>query len=157
MDYTAGSGRQSLGQASSEANTLSSAPANSIRARAFAASGGNVGMNSSPGAPHILLFERDQQLMGLLTNKLHQAGIECHTARTAVEVFDAIARYPIRMVLVNLAQAATARRGLRCPHPLGRPRCTRPRRTDAPRTHRLAVTTRRLSGSQLWRAHWVRA
>src|SRR5438477_12589516 len=75
MDYTAGSGRQSLGQASSEANTLSSAPANSIRARAFAASGGNVGMNSSPGAPHILLFERDQQLMGLLTNELHQAGI----------------------------------------------------------------------------------
>lgn len=110
MDYTAGSGRQSIDQASSEANPLSSAPANSIRARAFAASGGNVGMNISPGAPHILLFERDQQLMGLLTNELQQAGIECHTARTAVEVFDAIARYPIRMVLVNLAQAATARR-----------------------------------------------
>lgn len=110
MDYTAGSGRQSTGQASSEANPFSSAPANSIRARAFAASGGNVGMNISAGAPHILLFERDQQLMGLLTNELQQAGIECHTARTAVEVFDAIARYPIRMVLVNLAQAATARR-----------------------------------------------
>jgi len=110
MDYTAGSGRQSIDQASSEANPLSSAPANSIRARAFAASGGNVGMNISAGAPHILLFERDQQLMGLLTNELRQAGMECRTARTAVEVFDAIARYPIRMVLVNLAQAATARR-----------------------------------------------
>jgi hypothetical protein len=110
MDYTAGSGRHSIDQASSEANPLSSAPANSIRARAFAAIGGNVGMNISAGPPHILLFERDQQLMGLLTNELRQAGIECRAARTAVEVFDAIARYPIRMVLVNLAQAATARR-----------------------------------------------
>ena len=38
------------------------------------------------------------------------AGYECHTARTAVEVFDAIARYPVRLVVVNLAQAAAARR-----------------------------------------------
>jgi hypothetical protein len=67
-------------------------------------------MNSNAGAPHILLFERDQQLVGLLASELQLAGFECHTARTAVEVFDAIARYPIRMVLVNLAQAATARR-----------------------------------------------
>ncbi len=67
-------------------------------------------MNISAGAPHILLFERDQQLVGLLSSELQLAGFECHTARTAVEVFDAIARYPIRMVLVNLAQAATARR-----------------------------------------------
>src|SRR5437016_8574492 len=67
-------------------------------------------MNISTGGPHILLFERDQQLTALLISEFQQAGIECHTARTAVEVFDAIARYPNRMVLVNLAQAATARR-----------------------------------------------
>ncbi len=67
-------------------------------------------MNVSTGAPHILLFERDQQLAALLTSELQMAGYESHTARTAVEVFDAIARYPIRLVLVNLAQAAAARR-----------------------------------------------
>src|SRR5437667_5002413 len=67
-------------------------------------------MNISTGAPHILLFERDQQLVGLLTSELQQVGYECHAARTAVEVFDAIARYPIRLVLVNLAQAAASRR-----------------------------------------------
>src|SRR6266704_263850 len=67
-------------------------------------------MNINTGTPHILLFERDQQFVSLLTNELQQVGYECHAARTAVEVFDAIARYPIRMVLVNLAQAATARR-----------------------------------------------
>ena len=67
-------------------------------------------MNISNGGPHILLFERDQQLMGLLISEFQLAGYECHTARTAVEVFDAIARYPVRLVLVNLAQAAAARR-----------------------------------------------
>jgi hypothetical protein len=67
-------------------------------------------MNISNGGPHLLLFERDQQLVSLLTSELQLAGYECHTARTAVEVFDAIARFPIRMVLVNLAQAAAARR-----------------------------------------------
>jgi hypothetical protein len=67
-------------------------------------------MNINTGTPHILLFERDQQLVSLLTNELQQVGYECHTARTAVEVFDAIARYPVRLVLVNLAQAAAARR-----------------------------------------------
>lgn len=67
-------------------------------------------MNINTGTPHILLFERDQQLASLLTNELQQVGYECHTARTAVEVFDAIARYPVRLVLVNLAQAAAARR-----------------------------------------------
>ncbi len=108
MDYTAGPGRRIIGQASPEASQPT--PANSIRARAYAVSGGNVGMNNSASAPHILLFERDQQLVGLLTSELQQAGLESHTARTAVEVFDTIARYPIRMVLVNLAQAATARR-----------------------------------------------
>ncbi len=67
-------------------------------------------MNSSTGGPHLLLFERDQQLAALLISELQLAGYECHTARTAVEVFDTISRQPIRMVLVNLAQAAAARR-----------------------------------------------
>src|ERR1700737_4782321 len=67
-------------------------------------------MNVNSGGPHVLLFERDQHLTGLLISEFQLAGYECHTARTAVEVFDAIARYPIRMVLVNLAQAAAARR-----------------------------------------------
>jgi hypothetical protein len=67
-------------------------------------------MNITTGGPHILLFERDQQFVALLTSELQLAGYECHAARTAVEVFDAIARYPVRLVLVNLAQAAAARR-----------------------------------------------
>ena len=67
-------------------------------------------MNVNSGGPHILLFERDQQLTGLLISEFQLAGFECHTARTAVEVFDAIARFPIRLVLVNLAQAAANRR-----------------------------------------------
>ncbi len=67
-------------------------------------------MNISTGGPHILLFERDQQLTALVTSEFQLAGYECHTARTAVEVFDALARYPVRIVLVDLAQAATARR-----------------------------------------------
>ena len=67
-------------------------------------------MNVNSGGPHILLFERDQQLTGLLISEFQLAGYECHTARTAVEVFDAIARFPIRLVLVNLAQAAASRR-----------------------------------------------
>ena len=68
------------------------------------------GMNISTGGPHILLFERDQQLTALVTSEFQLAGYECHTARTAVEVFDALARYPVRIVLVDLAQAAAARR-----------------------------------------------
>ncbi|HJT55418.1 MAG TPA: hypothetical protein VJ761_02895, partial [Ktedonobacteraceae bacterium] len=67
-------------------------------------------MNVNNGGPHILLFERDQQLVAILTSEFQLAGYECHAARTAVEVFDAIARYPIRLVLVNLAQAAAGRR-----------------------------------------------
>ncbi|HKF37355.1 MAG TPA: hypothetical protein VKB35_10695 [Ktedonobacteraceae bacterium] len=67
-------------------------------------------MNINSGGPHILLFERDQQLTALLTSEFQLAGYECHPARTAVEVFDAIARYPVRLVLVNLAQAAASRR-----------------------------------------------
>lgn len=75
-----------------------------------AATGGSAGMNVNSGGPHILLFERDQQLTALLTSEFQLAGYECHPARTAVEVFDAIARYPVRLVLVNLAQAAAGRR-----------------------------------------------
>ena len=61
-------------------------------------------MNISTGGPHILLFERDQQLAALLMSELQLAGYEGHIARTAVEVFDAIARYPVRLVLVNLTR-----------------------------------------------------
>lgn len=67
-------------------------------------------MNVNSGGPHILIFERDPQLTALLTSEFQLAGYECHAARTAVEVFDAIARYQIRLVLVNLAQAAASRR-----------------------------------------------
>jgi hypothetical protein len=67
-------------------------------------------MNISTGGPHILIFERDQQLAALLTSELQIAGYECHCSRTAVEVFDAIARFPVRLVLINLAQAAASRR-----------------------------------------------
>lgn len=67
-------------------------------------------MNISTGGPHILLFERDQQLATLLISELQLAGYACYAARTAVEVFDAIARRPVRLVLVNLAQAAASRR-----------------------------------------------
>lgn len=67
-------------------------------------------MNITTGGPHTLLFERDQQLATLLSSELQLAGYSNHTARTAVEVFDAIARYPIKLVLVNMAQAAAARR-----------------------------------------------
>ena len=67
-------------------------------------------MNVNSGGPHLLLFERDQQLTTLLSNGLAQAGYEVHTARTAVEVFDAIARFPVRLVMVDLAQAQAGRR-----------------------------------------------
>ncbi len=67
-------------------------------------------MSIHSGSPHILLFERDQQLTALLMSEFQLAGYECHAARTAVEVFDAIARFPVRLVLVNLAQAAAGRR-----------------------------------------------
>jgi hypothetical protein len=67
-------------------------------------------MHVTSGGPHILLFERDQQLTALLSGELALAGYEIHTARTAVEVFDAIARFPVRLVMVNLAQAQAGRR-----------------------------------------------
>ena len=69
-----------------------------------------MNMNISTGGPHILFFERDASLMALLISEFQLAGYECHTARTAVEVFDAIARHPIRVLLVNMAQAAAGRR-----------------------------------------------
>lgn len=89
-----------------EANEQDSQATRSRRA----ATGGSALMNVNSGGPHILLFERDQQLTTLLMSEFQLAGYECHPARTAVEVFDAIARYPIRLVLVNLAQAAASRR-----------------------------------------------
>lgn len=67
-------------------------------------------MNISVTGPHILIFERDPQLSALIHNELQRANYMCHIARTAVEVFDAIARFPIRLVLINLAQAAASRR-----------------------------------------------
>jgi hypothetical protein len=67
-------------------------------------------MSINSGGPHILLFERDKQLTPLLVSQFQLAGYECHPARTAVEVFDAIARNPIRLILVNLAQPAANRR-----------------------------------------------
>lgn len=67
-------------------------------------------MNGTNGGPHILLLERDQHLMALLSSELGLAGYEVHSARTAVEVFDAIARFPVRLVMVNLAQAQAGRR-----------------------------------------------
>ena len=67
-------------------------------------------MSVTSGGPHLLLFERDQQLVSLLASELALAGYEVHTARTAVEVFDAIARFSVRLVMVNLAQAQAGRR-----------------------------------------------
>ena len=66
-------------------------------------------MNGSTGGPQILLFERNQQVITLLTSELQLAGYECHAARTAVEVFDTMMRHPVQLVLVNLAQAAAGR------------------------------------------------
>ena len=79
-------------------------------ARMRTATGGSLVMNVRTGGPHLLLFERNQQVITLLTSQLQLAGYEGHTARTAVEVFDTIARHPVRLVLVNLAQAAAVRR-----------------------------------------------
>jgi hypothetical protein len=104
MDYTAGQSRLQGSAASNESGAASSL--NPTRPRMQS----GVSMNISTGGAHVLLFERDQQFAALLSSELQLVGYECHTARTAVEVFDAIARYSIRLVLVNLAQAAAARR-----------------------------------------------
>ncbi len=58
----------------------------------------------------IVVFERDEALAELLLSQLRAEGYEGRSARTPVEVFDLIARYPIRLTLVNLGQAATSRR-----------------------------------------------
>jgi hypothetical protein len=104
MDYTAGQNRLQGSAVSNESGAVSSL--NPTRPRVQS----GVSMNISTGGAHVLLFERDQQFAALLNSELQLVGYECHTARTAVEVFDAIARYSIRLVLVNLAQAAAARR-----------------------------------------------
>src|SRR5260370_1504055 len=88
-------------------DTMTASP-NSAKIRM--ATRGSLGMNVSNGGPHVLLFERDLQLTALLTSEFQLAGYECHAARTAVEVFDAMARNPVQMVLVDLAQAAAGRR-----------------------------------------------
>src|SRR5215467_330129 len=98
MEYRAGQDKQAM----------STTFANSARMRTV--TGGSLGMNVSTGGPHLLFFERDQQVIRLLTSEFQLAGYECHAARTAVEVFDTIARHPVRLVLVNLAQAAAGRR-----------------------------------------------
>src|SRR5258708_7912906 len=67
-------------------------------------------MNATSGGHHILLFERDQQLTSILSTELTRAGYEVHMARTAVEVFDTIARFPVKLVMVDLAQAQAGRR-----------------------------------------------
>ena len=67
-------------------------------------------MNVNTSGPHLLFFERNQQLITLLTSEFQLTGYECHAARTAVEVFDTIAHHPVRLVLVNLAQAAAGQR-----------------------------------------------
>jgi hypothetical protein len=106
MDYSAGQSRAQGSAVSNEPGAVSSL--NQSRPRTQTA--GGISMNISTGGPHVLLFERDQQFAALLSSQLQLADYECHTAKTAVEVFDAIARYSIRLVLVNLAQAAAARR-----------------------------------------------
>ena len=106
MDYSAGQGRPTGNTISNEQGKAFSSNSNWVRPQ----NAGGVSMHVSSGAPHVLLFERDQQFATLLNSQLQLAGYECHMARTAVEVFDAIARYPVRLVLVNLAQAAAARR-----------------------------------------------
>jgi hypothetical protein len=70
------------------------------------APGGTRGANQAL----IVIFERDESLSGLLLGQLRAQGYEGRPARTPVEVFDLIARYPVRLALVNLGQPATSRR-----------------------------------------------
>src|SRR5690348_5956041 len=74
--------------------------------RSIQAPGGTRGANQAL----IVIFERDESLAGLLLGQLRAQGYEGRTARTPVEVFDLIARYPVRLALVNLGQSATSRR-----------------------------------------------
>ena len=68
--------------------------------------GGARGANQSL----VVVFERDESLAGSLMGLLGAQGYESRSAKTPVEVFDLIARYPVGLVLVNLGQAATGRR-----------------------------------------------
>jgi hypothetical protein len=74
--------------------------------RSTQAPGGTRGANQAL----IVIFDRDESLTGLLLGQLRAQGYEGRSARTPVEVFDLIARYPVRLALVNLGQAATSRR-----------------------------------------------
>ncbi len=74
--------------------------------RASQAPGGTRGANQAL----IVVFERDESLAGLLLGQLRAQGYEGRSAKTPVEVFDLIARYPVRLTLVNLGQPATSRR-----------------------------------------------
>jgi hypothetical protein len=64
----------------------------------------------STNQPLVVAFERDESLAGSLLGLLRAQGYESRAAKTPVEVFDLIARYPVGLVLVNLGQAATGRR-----------------------------------------------
>ena len=66
-------------------------------------------MNGRPGSPQLLLFERNQQVLSLLSSQLQLAGYECHAARTAVEVFATMTHQLVHLMLVNLAQPAAGR------------------------------------------------
>jgi len=66
--------------------------------------------NSNAAQTLVVVFERDESLAGSLLGQLRASGYECRSARTPVEVFDLIARYPVGLVLVNLGQPATGRR-----------------------------------------------
>jgi hypothetical protein len=72
---------------------------------------GNIaGGARSANQPLVVAFERDESLAGSLLGLLRAQGYESRAAKTPVEVFDLIARYPVGLVLVNLGQAATGRR-----------------------------------------------
>lgn len=112
MDYTARAGGQSSDDGAPTANQMPTLPMSSARTRPYqvASGGGGTNVVHTVAGAHIVLFERDQQLAALMTSEIQLAGFTCHAARTAVEVFDTIARQPVQLVLVNLAQAAAARR-----------------------------------------------
>ncbi|HEX6777164.1 MAG TPA: hypothetical protein VF099_03130 [Ktedonobacterales bacterium] len=72
--------------------------------------GNPAGGTRSAHQPQVVVFERDESLAGSLLGALGAQGYESRSAKTPVEVFDLIARYPVGLVLVNLGQAATGRR-----------------------------------------------
>lgn len=72
--------------------------------------GNTAGSARSANQPQVVVFERDESLAVSLLGALGAQGYESRSAKTPVEVFDLIARYPVGLVLVNLGQAATGRR-----------------------------------------------